>query len=122
MNRVALFLFVAVAAGAARPAQAAPFCVDVIGVPPSCIFYDASECDTRASQLGGRCMANPVEFPRLSGSGRYCLIESSRAALCVYADEASCASDAHQKHGACIDSVATGSGSDVFQAEPGRRY
>jgi hypothetical protein len=122
MNRPGLFLAGAGVMFASVIADAAPFCVDVIGLQPSCIFYDAAECDTRASQLGGRCIANPSEFQHLSGPGRYCLIESSRAAMCIYADEASCATDAHKKHGACIDSVATGRGSDIFQSEPGRRY
>ena len=107
---------------AVQTAQAAPFCVDVIGIPPSCLYYDSADCDKRASQLGGRCIANAAEFQRLAGPGRFCLVESSKAALCVYADDASCEADAHQAHAACLDSAATNKVHDVFQGEPGRRY
>ncbi len=84
-------------------ALAAPFCVQTMAVPPMCIYYDASSCEQRANQLGGRCAVNKQEVRVGAGLGHYCLITSGLVASCVYADMDNCERDARQQHGACVD-------------------
>jgi hypothetical protein len=84
------------------PAVAAPFCVQTQAIPPQCIFFDASSCDTRALQMGGTCIANPAEVHVSIGLGHYCLLTSSLVFACIYADRAPCDVDAQHQHGVCI--------------------
>ena len=58
-------------------ALAAPFCVRTEAIPPQCLYFDASECGKRATQMGGICVVNPAELHVSSTLGHYCLLTSS---------------------------------------------
>ncbi len=104
-------------------AAAAPFCVQVTGIPAECIYDDAAQCRTRARQLKGTCAANPAELHILRGSARYCLVTSGRATECIYPDYQSCDQDAQRDgQAACLDNPPTAQSPDMFRTEPGRRY
>jgi hypothetical protein len=84
-------------------AVAAPFCVQSQTIPPQCLYYDASECNQRALQLGGNCTVNPQEVHVSVGLGHYCLLTSSLVSSCIYADATACAAEAKHEQGACIE-------------------
>jgi hypothetical protein len=89
------------------PAQAAPFCVEVEGIPPQCLYADARDCQTRANQLGGICSGNAQEISTPPGIGQYCVVSSGGAAQCIYADRGSCLTDAMRRGGACVQANGT---------------
>jgi hypothetical protein len=108
---------------APRPANAAPFCTQVTGITPECMYVDATECRARAAQLKGRCVVNPADYHIVTGNARYCLVTSDRVSLCTYEDYQSCDHDAGQTgQAACLDNVPHGEPADVFRTEPKRRY
>jgi len=86
-------------------AMAAPFCMNLLGGAPQCIYYDAGECQKDSAKQGATCLPKP-ESGRTqsagSGSGQYCLALSSGATICSYYDFASCNRDAAKQNGACF--------------------
>jgi hypothetical protein len=109
--------------GAAHSAAAAPFCVQITGIAPECLYDDAALCRLRANQLKGLCVANPDELRIVTGNQRYCLVSGDRASLCQYADRQTCERDAAREgQAACIDNVPAGGPGDPFRTEPARRY
>jgi hypothetical protein len=86
------------------PAAAAPFCVQVEGIPKQCMYVDPHDCALRARQLGGSCVANADSFPARAGPFQYCVVDSSLIPLCIFPDVVSCGVDAERRHGACIQS------------------
>jgi hypothetical protein len=106
-----------------QPAAAAPFCTQVTGIAPECMYADAAECRNRAAQLKGRCVVNPVDYHIVTGNARYCLVSGDRAALCMYEDYQSCDHDAGRTgQAACLDNVPRNEPKDAFRTEPERRY
>ena len=104
-------------------ALAAPFCLEAQGTPPECIYYDASECRTRAYEVRGLCIANPGEMIITPGStGRYCLVLSSRHAQCLYADRTSCENDAGPAGGVCMEKTPGNAQIDPYRFDPNRTY
>ncbi len=89
----------------AAPAVAAPFCVEVQGLPPQCIYVDGAECQQRANQLGGICGANAKEVKTPPGPGSFCLAAGGRVVACNYADRQTCFEDAARQHTACIEAT-----------------
>jgi hypothetical protein len=87
---------------------AAPFCVSVQGLPDQCIYVDGSECQSRATQLGGVCIANAAAIVRQFGTSQFCIVTETGTALCAYADRNSCTADALRRHDACIEAVRPG--------------
>ena len=88
---------------APQGALAAPFCMEVLGIAPQCLYYDASQCRADSVKQGGSCIPNPSE-PRtrsVAGSGKYCLVTSAGATSCAYLDIDSCDAVAVRQHGAC---------------------
>jgi hypothetical protein len=83
-------------------AAAAPFCVQSEALPQQCIYYDASECNQRAQQLGGTCTVNTEEVSATAGLGHYCLFTSNGVSLCIYADRGSCNQEAEHQQGVCV--------------------
>ena len=106
----------------AASVQAAPFCTEVTGIPSECIYVDAKECSVRATQLGGRCVANPAELKVPAGAGRFCLVDSNRSVLCAYPDYDSCQDEAQRRGEVCLDTLVQGVQKDIYQTQPGRRY
>jgi hypothetical protein len=86
----------------AQAANASPFCTQVKNVR-TCVYADAEQCNLRAGELNGVCVANPDELRSTIGSARYCLVNTDRASTCVYVDLASCEVDAGRNgDGACL--------------------
>jgi hypothetical protein len=103
---------------AALPAQAAPFCMDVTGIPLQCIYVDPASCQRESARQGGNCTANPTEVHTPPGLGQFCVVTGGGAAQCVYADRASCFNDAQRLGGACVEANGTVAGTpDPFRVQ-----
>lgn len=106
-----------------RPAMAAPFCVQVTGMTPQCIYFDPTECRKYAASINALCKANPAELKILPGDQRYCLVTGNRAALCSYPDYQSCDKVAEREGDAvCVDNGPPQTQQDPYRTEPGYRY
>lgn len=86
-------------------AEAAPFCMQLGGIPPQCLYADPSSCQREASRNGGRCAVNPAEFKAPVNALPYCLVESGGSASCVFSDYSSCQREVARRGGACIAST-----------------
>jgi hypothetical protein len=91
-----------IAAGWLSPAHAAPFCIQNQLLPPQCMFYDAKQCADEAQRQNAQCSPNPAEIRLSRGTGEYCVVTSSGASVCAYADYQTCTTAATQQHGACV--------------------
>jgi hypothetical protein len=87
------------------PAMAAPFCVQVTGVPPQCLYVDPTQCQQQANHAGGQCGVNPAEIKAPVSVFPYCLVSSGNVMTCVYPDRATCNTDATRQGGACLAST-----------------
>jgi hypothetical protein len=83
-------------------ALAAPFCVDVTGLPQQCLFVDPNSCRTEAQRQGGQCVANANEMVTPLRSQAFCLVTAGNAMSCTYPDRADCDRDSVRLKGACI--------------------
>lgn len=88
------------------PAAAAPFCVEVEGLPLQCLYVDPGQCQQEATRLGGRCAANPSELNTPMGRGRFCIVEAIGAISCIYPDRATCDAESSRRNTACIAATA----------------
>ncbi|MDR3434981.1 hypothetical protein [Telmatospirillum sp.] len=86
----------------ASQAVAAPFCVQLTGIPLQCLYVDPTSCQQEANRTGGRCAANPAEFVAPVSTSQYCLVGAGNTASCVYPDQADCNKEAIRQGGACI--------------------
>lgn len=102
----------------AQALQAAPFCVQVQGIPPECIYDDAVQCRKRAAELGGLCAPNAAEITIPAGTGRYCIVDSNRIVQCNYVDRTSCNNDAVRGGGACMEAPNQGVQPDPYRQDP----
>jgi len=85
-------------------AMAAPFCVDVTGLPQQCLYVDPNQCRTEAARQGGQCIANVNEVKTPSRAQAFCLVTAGNAMSCTYPDRADCDRDSVRLKGACIPS------------------
>lgn len=97
----------AVGAVTLSQAMAAPFCVQVTGVPLQCLYVDPGLCQQEANRNGGRCAANPAEFVTPVTALQYCLVDAGNVASCIYPDHADCDREAALHGGACIAATPT---------------
>ena len=118
----AIILFMAAACAYASPAAASPFCVQVQGIEPECIYDDVVLCRQRADQLSGMCIANPKEFKTIPGIGKFCLVDSNRISQCNYNDRSSCSTDAARAGGVCIDATGSTLDQNPYQKDPDVNY
>ena len=91
----------------ASPALAAPYCVQLTGLPLQCLYVDPQSCQAEANRQGGRCAGNPAEFQFQSqqapvGAAQFCVVESGNITSCIYPDRVSCVEEASRRRGACI--------------------
>lgn len=87
---------------AAGPALASPYCVEVTGVPPQCLYADPNLCQADALRQHGRCGANAAELKLPNTNSPYCVAESGNVISCAYPDQATCRTEALRHRGACI--------------------
>lgn len=101
-RRGALMSAFAAGLALASPAGAAPFCADITGIPPQCIYEDVLQCQQYAQRQGGQCSANRNELKLEGLVGQFCLVSPSRASQCVFPDRATCYQAAARSGGACV--------------------
>jgi hypothetical protein len=82
--------------------HAAPFCVQVTGIPLQCLYVDPSSCQREANRQGGLCASNPDEFKSPAGGAQFCLVESGNVVSCTFADRSTCTEESRRRNGACI--------------------
>jgi hypothetical protein len=89
-------------------AMAAPFCLEITGTAPQCMYADGNECQADANRQNGACVPNPanVTLPT-SRIGEFCMILPIGLTHCGYADGIACAQDALKQHGVCAKSAGT---------------
>jgi len=95
-------MIVAFSAAYSAGVAAAPFCVDVTGLPQQCLFVDPNSCRTEATRQGGQCVANSNELTTPPRSQAFCMVTAGNTLSCTYPDRADCDRDARQLRGACI--------------------
>jgi hypothetical protein len=89
-------------------AMAAPFCLEVPGGVPQCIYVDGNQCSTEANRQNGACLPNPAETSLpTSRIGEFCMILPIGFTQCGYADGIACSQDALKQHGICTKSAGT---------------
>jgi len=86
-------------------ALAAPFCVDVTGIPLQCLYVDPALCQHEAARQNGQCSPNPAEFRTPVSAQQYCLVEAGNLVSCLYPDRSDCNVEATRRHGACIQAI-----------------
>jgi len=106
---------VACLAGTA-PAQAAPYCLQIVGVPPQCMFGDVVQCHRESLRANGRCTVNPreVQLPK-APVGRFCLVQNGPIVECGYADRRTCDEEADRRLAICADTAPGTPDVDVFR-------
>lgn len=102
MMRKAISISVLIVASFVSQARAAPFCLQMTGVPLQCLYFDPGACQREANRQGGRCAANPDEYKTPAGGDAFCVVQGGVAASCIYPDLGSCNVEANRVHGACI--------------------
>jgi Protein of unknown function (DUF3551) len=123
MKKKNTLLFLAVIATFPLSANAAPFCVQGQGFPAMCEFDDAAQCRTRARELNGQCILNAAEFKLdTRPAERYCVVDSSKTALCIYADRTSCEDEAVRKGAVCVEVYPSDIKDNPYQFDPARKY
>lgn len=100
-----LFFGCAISAITLSQAMAAPFCVEMTGIPLQCLYVDPASCQLEANRNGGRCAVNPAEFVTPVTASQYCLLEAGNVVSCIYPDYADCAQDAQRRGGACTAAI-----------------
>lgn len=97
---------------------APPFCLNVPGVKPNCIFYSANACREKlSSTVGANCALNREELDIPEGPGLWCLVTSVRFVQCYYDNFASCESQALSKDGICVRSLKRPPVSTEFESD-----
>jgi len=86
-------------------AIAAPFCVDVTGLPRQCLYVDPTLCQKEAQHQGGQCVANADEVQTPPRSQQFCLVQAGNVMSCVYPDRADCDRDSARLKGACMPAL-----------------
>ncbi len=87
-------------------AMAAPFCLEVPGGTPQCMYVDGNECQADAARQNGACVPNVTESALPSSRvGEFCMILPVGFTHCGYADGIACAQDALKQHGVCTKSA-----------------
>jgi hypothetical protein len=95
-----MFIFLTIGSGAAA---AATFCIVGMGIPPQCLYEDVSSCSTASSPPNTFCGVNPAARLYYYGSSRYCAVQSSRIAQCIFNDMSQCYGAVFQDRVVCLD-------------------
>lgn len=86
-----------------RPVSAAPFCLQISGVPPQCMFYDVAACRRQAERMNAVCALNPDELMPPPGGQRFCQVSNGPVIQCLFPDRRSCDAATARSGGICID-------------------
>ena len=102
---------------AGSSAQAAPYCVQTVGLPAQCMFGDVSQCRAEALRVNGVCGVNAreVTLPKRP-AGRFCLVQNGPIIYCAYVDRRTCDTESARRSAICVDSAAPGTPDvDIFR-------
>jgi hypothetical protein len=99
---------------AADAAQAAPFCLQIMGAPPQCLYQDVAACRNDARRQNAVCGVNPREIAPPPG-GRFCSVSNGPVVQCLFPDRRSCDVAAARGGAICIDA-----GEDNARPDPDR--
>ena len=91
-------------------ALAAPYCVQVTGIPDQCLYVDPAQCQAEALRQKGQCSANVNEVQAPPRSQAFCLVQSGNVLSCIYPDRADCDKDSVRLKGACMPAIPGTSG------------
>ena len=91
-------------------AIAAPFCVQVTGIPDQCLYVDPAQCQNEALRQKGQCIANAAEVKAPPRAQAFCLVQSGNVLSCIYPDRADCDRDSRIMKGACMPALPGTSG------------
>jgi hypothetical protein len=105
--------------------NAAPYCVQVTGIPLQCLYVDPASCQKEANRQGGLCASNPAEFKTPTGGAQFCLVESGNVVTCTFTDRATCAAEGRRRNAACVAATPSPAGptasaplaSDLFEVK-----
>jgi hypothetical protein len=86
-------------------ALAAPYCVDVTGIPQQCLYVDPAACQADALRQKGQCVGNANEVQAPPRSQAFCLVQSGNVLSCIYPDRDDCDKDSARIKGACIPAI-----------------
>ncbi|HMA49204.1 MAG TPA: hypothetical protein VKP60_05585 [Magnetospirillaceae bacterium] len=86
---------------------AAPFCVQVTGIPDQCLYVDPGQCQNEAQRQKGQCIANAAEIKAPPRAQAFCLVTSGSVLSCIYPDRADCDKDSARLKGACMPALPT---------------
>jgi len=89
------------------PVLAAPYCVDVTGIPQQCLYVDPAQCQAEALRQKGECVANSAEVKAPPRAQAFCLVQSGNVLSCIYPDRADCDRDSKTLKGACMPALPT---------------
>lgn len=89
---------------------AAPYCVQVTGIPDQCLYVDPGMCQSEAQRQRGQCVANVNEVRAPPRSQAFCLVQSGNVLSCIYPDRADCDKDSARLKGACMPALPGTSG------------
>jgi hypothetical protein len=98
-----------VSLGLIAPAQAAPYCLQVVGIPSQCLYADVVQCRRDAERQHGTCGLNAreVPLPKVPGA-RFCLVMNGPVLQCSYVDRRTCDAEASRRSAICADSARPG--------------
>lgn len=95
----------------AAPAMAAPYCVNIQGITPQCLYFDAHQCRTQAQRSGGSCAINPTEVTLPSGGTYPYCVTGPGYTSCKFVDRGSCEAEAGRQRASCVESFSAGAAS-----------
>lgn len=85
-------------------AMAAPYCLQIFGVSPQCIYGDVRACSREAARQHGNCTFNPGEIKApASAAARFCMVFDGPGFDCSYVDRRTCDAQAPARGGICVD-------------------
>jgi hypothetical protein len=100
--RVAIFTLIFSVIGCSA-AMAASFCIVGMGIPPQCLYEDTASCMGAATSPNTFCGVNPEARLYYYGSSRYCAVQSSRIAQCIFNDISQCYESVFEDRAVCLD-------------------
>jgi hypothetical protein len=89
----------------AAQSVAAPFCVQVTGIPDQCLYVDPAACQAEAQRQKGQCVANAAEIKAPPRAQSFCLVQAGNVLSCIYPDRADCDRDSKAMKGACMPAL-----------------
>jgi hypothetical protein len=96
--------------------RAAPFCLQIYGQLPQCIYVDSRECYRSAIRQHGNCTYNPAEvsLPKFA-TQRFCMVFTGPIFDCAFSDRRSCEVQVVSRGGICVDRTPQQPDVDLFR-------